>query len=241
MAVFVVGTVGAFIIFRRLFPAEISDDLKSAAAWGGLRIGTIHALILALVFTNIFREYNDLNETIENEALAIEQLYRELERIDSEETHAVQRQLTSYIRMVIDQEWPILANDGRLDAADQLVSDIRQNLINLSQAGEHAAVVAALMHDIKDVENMRGQRGFDTVESIPTVFWIITILGFALTSVCFFTHRATPVHCAILAMFAAINGAVLYSIIALTHPFVGGGAVAPTALETVFERTIAMR
>ena len=75
MAVFVVGTVGAFIIFRRLFPAEISDDLKSAAAWGGLRIGTIHALILALVFTNIFREYNDLNETIENEALAIEQLY----------------------------------------------------------------------------------------------------------------------------------------------------------------------
>ena len=42
-------------------------------------------------------------------------------------------------------------------------------------------------------------------------------------------------------VIAAINGAVFYSIVALTHPFVGGAAVTPTAFEVVFERTFTAR
>ena len=241
VAVFVVGTVGAFILFRRFFPAEMSEDLKNAGAWGALRIGTIHALILALVFVDVRQEYNELGETIENEALAVEQLYLELSRIDSEEAHAIQQRLTSYIRIVVDQEWASLANDRPVKAADALVSDIRQSLFNLPPAEAPQPVAASLMDNIKDIENMRGQRSFDTVEPVATIFWIIIILGFIFTSLCFFAYNATPFHCAILAMFAAINGAVCYSIIALTHPFVGGTAVTPTAFEMVFERTVGTR
>lgn len=108
--VFVLVTVGPFVLIRRVFPAEATEDLKAVASWGALRIGTIHALILALVFTEVRQEYNHLAETIDQEALAIEQLYRSLEQIEGAESEGIRQQLTRYTRMVIDQEWPSLAS-----------------------------------------------------------------------------------------------------------------------------------
>lgn len=238
MAVCVVATVGAFILFHRLFPMAISEELKNAASWGGRRIGVVHALILALVFADVRQEYNELGETIENEALAIEQLYRELGRIDSDEARAIQQQLVAYVRIVVDQEWESLASDRLLTAADVLVSDIRQNLVDLPAEQAPPPVSAALMDDINDIENMRGQRSLDTAQPVATIFWIIIVLGFIFTTLCFFTFNPRLAQCVLLAMFAAMNGAVFYSIIALTHPFEGGAAVSPTPFKTVYERIV---
>ena len=172
---------------------------------------------MALVFADVRQEYNELGETIENEALAIEQLYRELGRINSDEAHAIQQQLVSYVRIVVDQEWASLAHNRLLTAADMLVSDIRQNRVDLPAEQAPPPVSAALMDDINDIENMRGQRSLDTTQPVATIFWIIIILGFTFTTLSFFTFNPSPPQCVLLAMFAAINGAVFYSIIALTQ------------------------
>lgn len=120
-----------------------------------------------------------------------------------------------------------------------LVNDIRENLFKLSLSNEYIQYVQALIVDVDDIENMRGQRTLDIDEPVATIFWVISVLGYVFTSLCFFVYRATWPRCAVLAMFASINGIVLYSIIALTHPFVGGAAITPTALETVLARTMA--
>jgi hypothetical protein len=57
---------------HRHFPKEPTEATLDAARWASIRVGGVHALILALAFSGVRSEYNDLRESIDNEALAIE-------------------------------------------------------------------------------------------------------------------------------------------------------------------------
>ena len=238
-AVFVAFTLAAFVLFRRAYPGEASQDLKNAFNWGALRIGTIHALILAFMFAEVRQEYNDLTETIEQEALAVEQLYRTLDGIANTDANTLKRQLADYTRMVIEKEWPSLGEGRALVDADRRIDVIRRGLVDLAWSEAGSAHARSLLTDINDLETMRGQRAFDVEESLADVFWLIGIAGYIFTSVSFFAYSPTLARCLVLGMFASINGVVFYGIVALTHPFVGGAAISPFAFETVYERTMA--
>ena len=211
------------------------------AGWGAFRIGTIHALILALVFTEVRVEYNQLSENIEEEALAVEQLYRYLDHVDGEESQQIQQQLITYSHMVVDKEWPSLVEGKLFYEADLLVSDIRGNLVSLLSDKSSLIHSAAILDDINDIENMRGQRTFDIEEPLADIFWVIIIMSYLFTVFCFFAYPVTLFNCFVLSMFASINGIVLFSIVALSHPFAGAAAISPIAFESIIERTMAVQ
>lgn len=237
---FIAITVGPFLLIRPRFPAEVPKNVMEVAAWGAFRIGTIHALILALVFTEVRVEYSQLSENIEEEALAVEQLYRYLDHVEGEGSQQIQQQLIAYTHIVVNEEWPSLVEGKLFYEADVLVSDIRGNLVSLLSDESGGIHSAALLDDINDIENMRGQRTFDIEESLADIFWVIIIMGYLFTVLCFLPYPVTLFNCFILSMFASINGVVLFSIVALTHPFVGAAAISPIAFESVIDRTMAI-
>ena len=225
-------------LFWKAFRPEFDDRQREAANWGAIRIGAVHAFILALVFSEVRQEHNELAETIDNEALAIEQLYRGLDGIDAELARTAQENIEIYTRMVIDEEWPSLAKGRPLERADRIVDEVRLNVIAISASEGSGGLSSALLDDINDIENARGQRSFDISEPVSALFWLIAATGFVFTAACYFVHAPSPLKSSVLAMFSAINGLVFFAIISFTTPFHGAVKVEPKALRAVLTRTI---
>lgn len=222
----------------RIWPGGPEGETWQAANLAGTRIGTLNALILSLAFSAVRAEYNELGETIDNEALALEQLYRGLETVESDEAAEIRTMIAGYTRMVIDEEWPAMQRGQPLAAADRLVDEIRMQLIGLSGGESGLNVPAVLLSDIKAVENARGQRSFDISESVGGLFWAIASLSFAGTMACFFAFRPGRGTLAIVALFSAVGGSVFYGIVAFSYPFQNAALMKPDALEAVYERTM---
>jgi hypothetical protein len=217
---------------------EASEETKNAASWASRRIGVVLALVLSLVFSDVRSEYNELQETIDNEALAIEQLYRLLDGIDLPGAGAVQDNLATYTKLVVEEEWPSMRAGQPLEQADRLVDEIYRQVMQLGAATDNSGLASALLNDINDLENARGQRSFDIEEPISPMFWLIAIVGFVLTSVSFFPTKPGILRSTFLGMFAGMNGLVFFAILSFTNPFDGAFQVQPDALNAVLKRTI---
>ncbi len=221
-----------------LFPIEPSEETLEAAKWGSVRIGAVHALILALAFSSVRAEYNELQESIDSEALAIEQLYRGLQGFGTAEAEAIQDAVERYTKMVINEEWPTMAAGSPLEKADLLVDVIYRQIIDLADNSDRSSLASALLDDINDIENERGQRSFDIEEPISPMFWMIAVVGLVLTCLSFFPMPHGLVRSSFLGMFAGINGLVFFAIIGFSHPFSTTFPIQPTPFLKVLERTI---
>lgn len=222
-----------------LFVTNTSAEATlDAAKWASVRVGAIHALILALAFSGLRSEHNELQEGIDNEALAIEQLHRGLEGFGTQRARKIQEDLAAYTRLVIEEEWPSMAAGQPLAEADLLVDSIYRQIIELSASTDNSGLSSTLLNDINDIENERGQRSFDIVEPIGLVFWLIAVVGLVLTCVSFLPTPYTILRSMFLGMFAGINGLVFFAISEYSRPFSGVFPIEATPLIQVLDRTI---
>lgn len=79
-----------------------------------MRIASLHALILALVFAQEMIEYQQLKSESAVESNAIADVYYDAERYSTDAKAAIQNALTDYLRIVINQEWNELGSSGHL-------------------------------------------------------------------------------------------------------------------------------
>ena len=232
------AALGLYALVRSCRPWSDSDDVDQAAVWGARSVGTIYALIVSLTFANLNNEFSELSETIDNEALALEQLYRGLDAAYGTEVTDLQSAIANYTRLVIDEEWAAMRNGEMLFTADAALDEIRLKLIALRQSDSQVIFPNALLNDINDAENARGQRGFDIFEPTPMVFWVIALASLAGTIVCASVHPPSAWAITAIGVFGALNGAIFYAILAHSHPFLSVVDMQPTALETVYQRTM---
>jgi len=221
-----------------IFPTEPSEETLDAARWGSVRIGAVHALILALAFSSVRSEYNELQESIDNEALAIEQLYRGLQSFESPDAEKIKSEVARYTRLVVEEEWPSMAAGVPLEEADLLVDTIYRQITDLADDTDKSSSASALLNDINDIENERGQRSFDISEPISPMFWMIAVVGLVLTCLSFFPTPHGLLRSSFLGMFAGMNGLVFFAIIGFSHPFSTAFPIQPTPFVQVLERTI---
>ena len=128
-----------------------------------------------------------------------------------------------------------------LESADRLVDEIYQQILELASQTEKSGLASALLDDVNDIENARGQRSFDITEPLNLMFWLIVCIGFLLTCVGFFPNRPSPSRIFYLAAFAGMNGLVIFAILSFSHPFSDGFPIAPDAHQAVLMRTIEAR
>lgn len=227
-----------FFLVKALFPTPPSDETLEAAKWVGIRIGALHALIISLAFSGVRAEYNEYRETIENEALAIEQLYLDLDGLKTVQTDQIQLRLTEYVQIVVEQEWPVLHDGQLLASADDAIREISNEIVQLASGQDNSALMTEALANIHKITNARGKRSFDIEEPISTVFWLIAGAGLLFTSICFFAFTASVATAGYLALFAGMNGLVFFAIWSFMNPFSGVLAVSPDAFITVLHRTL---
>lgn len=103
-----------YFVARTLLGPHIAEDAELLAGRIMVRVGTLHALILALMFAQEMTDYRDIFRMVSKEASAISDVYDVLQEYDEENpkvTAAISDQIVDYVRTISEVDRAALAED----------------------------------------------------------------------------------------------------------------------------------
>ena len=83
------------------------------------------------------------------DAVAIEQLYRGLDGLESPVTISIQVDLAQYTHLVVEEEWPSLRRGQPLKQADRLIDRILRNVFRLINEGNGSRLASILLPHLR--------------------------------------------------------------------------------------------
>lgn len=236
---FMAFTSALFIIAHIFLGGRRHNQTKTFAQQMALRIGTLHALIIALVFGALANDYIDLEKTLDNEAAAVGSVYAALRNIQTVDTVRIQDQLALYLSDVINKEWELTSESPLSISTGQILFGIIKNLENLQTSLPFEEKIKNYSTDkMLKINEMRVKRLYGWYrEDVPIIFWIIAVVGFMLTLFPYLSVELTKFRLILVNCYSSMVGITFYGIILLNNPFMCG-LVAPTPHKMVYEQII---
>ncbi|MCP4318286.1 MAG: DUF4239 domain-containing protein [Hyphomicrobiales bacterium] len=200
------------------------------------RVAALHGLILALVFAEELGNSDALIQSVNSEATQLESIYFDADRHGGGQTKEIRQAIAFYTREVIEREWELLNSESVLsNDAWSHREKAMQALLDLEVDTPRQTWLRQRMLDqLAAVETERNRREILAAIDVSMLFWVIAFIGVALVAAPYFPYQPTTANMALLAIYAAYPGLVLYFIYAFDSPFSGFGGVQPIPLELLY-------
>jgi Protein of unknown function (DUF4239) len=234
-------------LVQRLVPADSRQPHNDVAGFIYAALGVIYAVLLALVVIAVWEEYDAANDTVEQEANALAEIFWLGNRLPEPEGSHIQELCRSYAEVVVNKEWPLMVQ-GQAPLMKQtqgtpsgwtLIDDIRANLQEFQpHTAAEEQLYAEGLDQVQRLADARRMRLVAAEESIPAVLWAVLIFG-GIAAVSFtylFGLENTWAHRLMVVTLASVIGLVLFTIGAMEHPFSGSARIGTEAFDLVLER-----
>jgi hypothetical protein len=195
--------------------------------------GTLLGLLLSLTFAGVRSNSIRLQDSIEHEAAQIVDLYHDLALFNTNEATQLQEQVASYTQLLIEKEWPLLAEDQISLEADKQFQTLYEGILSLDATTVRQEILrASLVEDVDEVSDFRQVRHFNATAP-PLYFLYIALFGFVMTVVFMAVYPPDKVTLILIGSYCAFIGVVFYFLLALNDPFTGPIRVTPEAFEII--------
>lgn len=233
----VLAALGCYGVARKLAGLGVAADSELLSRGILARLGTLHALILALMFAQEMADYRDISRVASLQAGAVADVYftlKEYDREHPESTAAIGDGIVGYVEAVLREDRTQLA----ATYVDRETWDMYQHIYNQLRGLQPATDIqgemrAQMLADWDTVSDLRHQFLTAAGSEAPGFFWMVAIFGFFSVIIPCYVYSPKLLNLVTLSVFAAVNGLVMYVIFAIADPFTGPGAIEPTALETM--------
>ena len=210
-------------LVQRLVPATSRQPHHDVAGFIYAALGVIYAVLLALVVIAVFEEFDAANDTVEQEANAVAEIFWLAHRLPEPEGRELQELCRSYAEEVVNVGWPLM-EQGRTPSMERsqetsrawvLIDDIRASLQEIephTKADEE--LYAEGLDQVQILADARRMRLVAAQEGIPGVLWAVLIFGgIAVVSFTYlFGLENTWAHRLMVLPLAAVIGLVLFTI-----------------------------
>jgi hypothetical protein len=194
--------------------------------------GTLHAVFLAFLVVAVWQSYDAARANVADEASALATLYRISAGMEPNAGRGLRKLLREYAEAVIQDEWAIQAETGGASSRARAASLATYRLLgheDLAVKQEDAAINAAALEMISQVQSDRNKRTLQAQQSLPMIIWLAAIgSGAIVLSMSFLLvsdHVALQI---ILTSIIASTIALLLCItFVLSRPFFGPMALEP--------------
>ncbi|MGI3184110.1 hypothetical protein [Nioella aestuarii] len=241
---FIAGTIllalAVYFTMRRLVGDNFETDTETLAGSVIFRVSALHGLILALVFAQELVAYDQLQTNLVREATAIADIYNDIRRYDTDVEEDVQAALSAYVRVVIEEEWALLADQQASSGQGWVLREQVYNaLLDLTpDTPRQATLRDHMLYKIQLIAELRQERENTASHSISPLFWAASLIGIVLVTIPYFIFKPTKLHIALLSVYGGFTGLVMYTIFAFSDPFDDPGALRPVAFERLLETEI---
>jgi hypothetical protein len=201
-------------------------------------VGVFYALLIGLIAVAVWESFSSVETVTTSEAMAISQMYRDLEGYPSPEREILRGDLRRYVVNVIEDEWP-RQQRGEAPKSMRLVHEMVLRWVRFEPKTEGQKVMhAECMRQLNAFLGYRRER-IEAIDSgLPSVMWFVVVAGAFITIglTYFFRGQSRRLHIALTAALSTMVGLVIFLIVALDRPLVGKVSVQPDGFRDILSR-----
>jgi Protein of unknown function (DUF4239) len=232
----VVLAVAGLALVLRLVPLPLRQAHNTAT-------GTIYAALYVMFGVTIgfslflvWQQYDAAQKMAESEAAHVDQVYQLAVSLPEPERGRIQDLATSYARVVVEEEWPLMREGRTSPRAEALEAELQRSIQDFEPRTQvEQALQSEGLTQVDELDEERALRLLEVREGLPPILWVVLIAGGVITVA--FTYlfgMETPwLHMLAVAALTVIIALILFTIAALEYPFDGSAQVGPEAFELV--------
>jgi hypothetical protein len=167
---------------------------------------------------------------VEEEANAISELIYLSGRMPASRSSEIKQLAVDYVNLVVDQEWPMLAEGRPLEAARVHAFDLMRATRDWEPVAEsEKAIYSAAIEVASEFWNARRHRIVASQRGIPPLEWCLVIVGGVVTvSLTYvFVFDDLRVQITLTAMVALLISLNIFLILSFGYPFSGDMSINP--------------
>jgi hypothetical protein len=151
---------------------------------------------------------------------------------------AVRTALTNYLKLAIDQDWPMMAAEKGSPEVTQALDGLYAAALRWDEGeARQTAALAEIFKQLDAMTEARRSRLHLATGVVPPVIWLLLFSGAVLTVVFTFFFGTTNLRAQVLmtGILSALTFMALFAIVQIDHPFTGPARVSNEALKNVLE------
>jgi hypothetical protein len=233
--------IGGMLLVRRSVTLAGLERHNQVAGFIYAVIGVVYAVLLAFVAIVVWQQHTRARTGVEQEANQLGDLYRDARAFPEGVRVRLQHQIRTYVRVVVEKEWPAMANGEASPEAWEAYNKLwlAYQQFQPRNAYENAWYTESL-NRLNQLGDHRRLRLLANRSAVPGIMWVV-LLGTGVITIgfsAFFGTETLWAYALMVAALAATITLVLFLILALDQPFSGVAAVEPEAflqVENIFD------
>ena len=228
-------TCALFVTAHIFLRGKRPKEYKTIAQQMALRIGTMHALVVALVFSTLTGELKNLNNLSDAEAMSAANIYYILRNNQNEEAARLRSLIPIYLKTVIEKDWEELSRMPYKLPAWELIAKMQG--INFDWKTTNSSDEMLKGYVFNNLNTMADNRNKRAIEwqapTLPPIFWVIAYLGYILTLVPYLSVELNKRRLFLVCGYAIMMGIMFYGIAVMDKPFLSR-AIKPVSFEVMY-------
>ena len=201
--------------------------------------GAIYALALGLFAVATWDSLKAAEDTTTHEALQVSKLFTDLAVYPAYDRDLLRPMLRQYLITVIDDEWKKQQN-GETPKDPKVLRELGLAWIKVDPTTESQKILhAAALNQLNELFSLRQQRLQAVQGHLPSSLWVVILFGAFLNIGIGYlvdTERIA-MHLVLVAILAGMIGTMIFVIVAVDHPFLGGLSVSTESYCDVLHET----
>jgi Protein of unknown function (DUF4239) len=239
VCLFVVFAVGGLILVQRLVPIGVRQRQNDVAGFIYAVLGVAYAVLLGLMLVAVWEQWEAAKIIADDEASELAEIFWIAHQLPQPEGRHIQELAYSYAEVVVEEEWPLMAQGEFSPKAWATIDDLRDSVQSFQPTTDgQLALYQEALGRMDGLADARRERLLATEEGLPGILWVVLIIGgvFVVGFTYLFGMENNLTHILMVATLALIISLVLFTVAALNYPFRGDVHIAPEAFEQVLER-----
>jgi uncharacterized protein DUF4239 len=228
--------VAGLAVAQRLVPLPIRQSHNDATGTIFAALYVLFGVTMGFSLLLVWQQYDAAQRLAESEAAHVEALYRLAGSFPEPERGQIQDLATSYTRVVVEEEWPLMAQGRTSPRAEALAAELRSSIQDFQPRTEaEQALQSEGLSQVGELDENRALRLLEIREGFPPILWVVLVLGGVIT-VAFtylFGMETLWLHMLAVAALTVVVSHTLYTVSVLEYPFNDAARVGPDAFELV--------
>ena len=229
--------IAGTLLTRRWVGAETLKSNNEVAGFIYAVIGVVYAVLLGFSAIIVWEQYDKAIVVVEQEANQLADLFRDAQTFPSNVQTEVENRLRTYAELVIEKEWPAMADGQSSPEAWEAYNQLWGIYHRFVPENEHQrSWYEASLVQLNDLGDQRRLRLLSSrAEGVPSIMWVV-LIGAGTITVCFallFGTKNLSAQVLMIAGLATTIALVLFSIFAMHEPFAGITRIEPEAFHQV--------
>jgi uncharacterized membrane protein len=243
IAVVMIIAVGGLVLVQRLYSIESRKQHNDVAGFIYAVLGVAYAVLLGLMLIAVWEKWNAAEDITTDEANELAGIFWFAHTLPQPEGRHIQELVRSYAEVVVEEEWPLMAQGKSSPEAWATLDELRATILGLNpppaqQTGYDQMRYNQMLEQLHSLGDARRERLLVAEQGLPVILWIVLILGGVITVgfTYLFGLQNTLVHVLMVAALALIISISLFTVSALDYPFQGDIRIHPAPYEQDLER-----